>query len=200
VRRMSIGQRILAVAAAAGTVWATAALTGCEQARGRKPATGSRAPAPSASGTARVEPPPADPYVQPIPDPSLRNTATAPSSDAAGVAAEGGPFARHRTDAAKYPIRFETNCKAVFRCGDRTADLPGTLWLDDQWAPGGEPCITFRPCIDGSFQFFYGDQQPCAFTDPSGTPLKVLRCSLELAADAGDDDTLLTVYKLHLAR
>ncbi len=197
---MSIRQRIQAFAAIAGIVWTMTAWAGCTQTRSRKPPTGTVAPPPSATGTTPVQPSPAAAQPQPIPDPSLRNTATAPDAVAAGPAADDGRFATRRTDEAKYPVRFETNRKAIFRCGDKTADLPGTLWLDDRWAPGGEPRITFRPCIDGSFQFFYGDQQPCTFTDPSGTPLKVLRCSLELASDAEDENTLVTVYKLHLAR
>jgi hypothetical protein len=202
---MSLGRRTLATLAVAGIVWATAAMAGCENSdsgRSRPTSPGRATTAPATPDAPTAPDAPAVPdaqdespltITQRLPDPTIE-----PPAPAVALAPEGFDFSPRETDAARYPLRFETNRKAVFQCGGRQANLPGTLWLDEQRAPGGDVRIAFQPCIDGSFRFFYGDQEPCSFTDEAGSPLKVLRCSLELS---GDDETkpMLTIYKLHLA-
>ncbi|MBN2584755.1 MAG: hypothetical protein JXL80_16955 [Planctomycetes bacterium] len=107
-------------------------------------------------------------------------------------------FALSESGEAKYPVRFVTNRKAVFHCGQKQFAIPGTIWLDEHRAPDGDPRLIFRPSIDGSFRFSYADREPCTITDASGAPLKALKCSLELAGDGSGGNPLVTVYKLHL--
>lgn len=112
------------------------------------------------------------------------------------------PFesSRSKTAAAIYAVRFETNRKAVFHCGDKEFALPGTIWLDEKRAPGGEPLLAFRPRVDGSYEFLYDGRVSCTLTDGGGKALIALQATETLDDEGTDEDPFVTVFKIHLVR
>jgi len=109
-------------------------------------------------------------------------------------------FSGSKTAAAIYAVRFEANRKAVCHCGAKEFTVPGTIWFDEQRAPGGEPRLTFRGRVDGSYEFFYAKGAPCTFTDGSGKPLVILQAQDTLDGQGTDEDPFVTVFKIHLVR
>lgn len=109
-------------------------------------------------------------------------------------------FSRAKTAAAMHAVRFETNRKAVCHCDAKEFKVPGTIWLDEQRAPGGEPRLTFRGRVDGSYEFFYTKAAPCTFTDGDGKPLVILQAKDTLDGKGTDEDPFVTVFKIHLVR
>lgn len=125
--------------------------------------------------------------------------------DPADVKQETAPapafeFSASKTETAIYAVRFQANRKAVFHCGDKEFAVPGTVWFDEKRAPGGEPLLTFRGRVDGSYEFLYGGRGSCSFTDGSGRPLVALKCTMGLAGEGTADKPFITVFKVHLAR
>ena len=138
------------------------------------------------------------------PNPALR-ASSSNQIDPAGIKQDDTPappfeFSTSKTAAAMHAVRFETNRKAVCHCGDKEFAVPGTIWLDEQRAPGGEPRLTFRGRVDGSYEFFYTKAVPCTFTDGDGKPLAVLQAKDTLDGKGTDEDPFVTVFKIHLVR
>ncbi|NIA22466.1 MAG: hypothetical protein GWP05_10995 [Anaerolineaceae bacterium] len=136
------------------------------------------------------------------PNPALTARSSGPVDPAdvkQAAPAPGFEFSASKTETAIYAVRFQTNRKAVFHCGDKEFAVPGTIWLDEERAPGGEPLLTFRGRVDGSHEFLYAGRVPCSFTDASGRPLVALKCTIDLAGEGTADKPFITVFKVHLA-
>ena len=138
------------------------------------------------------------------PNPALRARSSS-QIDPADIKQDDAPappfeFSTAKTAAALYAVRFEANREAVGHCGAKEFTVPGTIWFDEQQAPGGEPQMTFRGRVDGSYEFFYTKAVPCTFTDGDGKPLTVLQAKDTLDGEGTDENPFVTVFKIHLVR